>query len=172
MKIVKANAIAACLVMGSATAAWGAIVAGPLLYNNHDYYLIDQGDQGSWTALEAEAVLLGGHLVTINDAAENAWIQSTFPNYGLHNLWIGLNDIEEEGVFRWVSGEPVTYTNWAPGEPGPPDGESDFVGMTYADGLWGDRNWGSVRGVVEVVPEPSTALIMLTASLLVTCRRR
>ncbi|MCK4658712.1 MAG: PEP-CTERM sorting domain-containing protein [Phycisphaerae bacterium] len=166
----------ACLVGGlvviMAEVAWGTVVAGPLTYNDHEYYLVDQGDSGSWTNLEAEAVTLGGHLVTINDAAENEWVRSTFPAFGPHNMWIGLNDIAKEGLFEWVSGEPVTYTNWGPGEPGAPDGISDFVGMTFSDGLWGDRGWGSVRGVVEVVPEPSTAVLVGAASIVALRRRR
>jgi len=158
----------AIVLAGSAKAG---IVAGPLSYpgNDHLYYLLDQADQSSWANLEAESVSLGGHLVTINDAAENEWIRSTFPAYGPHNMWIGLNDIVEEGVFEWVSGEPVTYTNW---EPGQPSGDSDVVGMGYVNGQWGDEPWGSVRGVAEIVPEPMTALLMMIGGAVLLRRRR
>lgn len=78
------------------------------------------------TVLDAEALAmsLGAHLVTVNDAAENAWIIATFghPNNGNpsnldENLWIGFHDLNVEGTFEWFSGEPVTYTNWASTEP-------------------------------------------------------
>ena len=55
--------------------------------NNGHYYALTQ-TCGNWDEAEAEAVDVGGHLVTINGAPENKWIKETFPpNYG---LWIGL----------------------------------------------------------------------------------
>ena len=49
------------------------------------------------------------YLVSINDEAEEIWIQGVFDPDG---FWIGLNDVAKEGQWVWQSGEPVTYTNW------------------------------------------------------------
>ncbi|MSR39990.1 MAG: hypothetical protein EXS02_14265 [Planctomycetes bacterium] len=68
----------------------------------------------SWAAAEALGVQQSGHLATIRNAQENAWLLSTF---GSSTPWIGFNDFATEGSFVWSSGEPVTYTNWPPGEP-------------------------------------------------------
>ncbi len=95
-------------------------LAGPTFsYNGHRYFLTEPG---TWAEAEAEAVAAGGHLVTINDAAENAWVAATFnpdpPNTG---AWIGLyqlpGSLEPAGGWVWVSGEPVTYLNWGAVEP-------------------------------------------------------
>ena len=53
-----------------------SVLQGPVTNasNGHLYYLLNQT---SWTASEAEAVSLGGHLTTINDANENAWVMSS-----------------------------------------------------------------------------------------------
>jgi lectin-like protein/dockerin type I repeat protein len=129
--------------------------------NGHQYQL---GTQTFWAHSEMDAVKAGGHLVTINDAAEQNFVFSTFGSYGgrARLLWIGLNDDAVEGQYRWVSGQTPAYTNWAAGEPNN-GGNEDFVAMYYpghnAGGRWND--WGSrvsdpigipFHGVVEFDP--------------------
>lgn len=113
--------------------------------NGHSYQLLASS---SWTQSEAQAVALGGHLVTINDEAEQDWVYATFSAFGgiSRSLWIGLNDIASEGTFVWASGEPVTYTRWSPGEPNGAQGsidEADY-GMIFGPvdsrgGYWNDN---------------------------------
>lgn len=104
------------------------VIAGPITNqaNGHIYYLLANS---TWTEAEAKAVTLGGHLATINDAAENNWVLSTFANYGgaAHSLWIGFNDVQQEGTFGWSSGEPVSYTRWLSGEPNNANGGENYV---------------------------------------------
>ena len=128
--------------------AEATVIAGPYFYaaNGHPYCLLDSK---GWIASEAEAVALGGHLATINDQAENNWVHDTFYRLatGQGNLWIGLNDAAQEGRFVWVSGEPVTLTNWSPGEPnnGAPGNGEDYVQIggsgfvAHAPGSWNDK---------------------------------
>src|SRR5262245_50261975 len=97
------------LSLATVSGARAAVLAGPITNaaNAHLYYLLSSS---TWTASEAEAIGLGGHLVTINDAAENQWILNTFsPLTGVpeSRLWIGLKDTAIEGEFVWASGEPV-----------------------------------------------------------------
>jgi len=123
--------------------------------NGHHYYLVGGGD---WIQIESWAVnLFGGHLVTINDAAEQAWLESVFGTDTLY--WIGMNDVNNEGNWEWVSGEPVTYTNWADGEPNNYGGVEDYAVMNWGVGYWNDVWIGSpfiTVGIVEVVPKPIT----------------
>ena len=126
--------------------------------NGHYYKLTDRLN---WWGAEAQAVEWGGHLVTINNEAEELWLRSTF---GASNpFYIGFNDIAVEGVWGWVSGEPVTWTNWEIDEPnndGPYDNE-DVADMndTPASGTgygWNDVPGDSlIRGIVEVTEMPS-----------------
>jgi len=44
----------------------------PFIRRGDSAYVIVQGP--TWEEAEANAVKLGGHLVTINDAAENKWL--------------------------------------------------------------------------------------------------
>ena len=116
--------------VSASTRAAAQVVAGPFFYGGHEYY---QLENAGWFNSEAEAVSLGGHLVTINDAAENEWISQTFEGHP----WTGFNDVNVEGTFEWVSGEPVTYTSWNPGEPNNSGGVEHFA-KTRGDGLWND----------------------------------
>jgi hypothetical protein len=155
-------------------------------YSGHTYHLLDTDGTKWWLDAEAEAISLGGHLVTINDALENQWILETFgpqaisyasahslPDSFAISLWTGLADYVTEGSFAWASGEPVGYTNWFLGEPAGFYADEDFAGMSvnsYGNpGQWHDivgdnRLVDLTFGVVEVnaLPEPSSLLLAAT----------
>jgi hypothetical protein len=129
-----------------------------------------------WTQAEANAVAIGGHLVTWNSLEEAEWGLKTFSVGGScydepSGMWNGLNDLQETGVWRWISGEPLTYTGtgWGIDQP-------DFIGYEhYVGGFtgWGNANIDGVgltdiykdgalymRGLAEVPyspPQPPTA---------------
>ncbi len=149
-----------------------AVLAGPFTNasNGHFYFLLSPD---TWTNSEAQAMALGGHLVTINDTAENAWVVQTFARYGRqdHPLWIGLTDRDTEGNFVWANGETGGFFNWnrESGEPNNSAGsgyEEDFTYIIQANagnptlisGQWNDApgdGFGVARpicGVVEVEP--------------------
>ncbi len=72
---------------------------------------------------------------------------------GDQRVWIGLNDVEREGDWRWVSGEPVTYTNFQHGQPDNAKGREDFVELRgNVSGKWNDHESPKYkkRGLVEV----------------------
>jgi hypothetical protein len=120
-------------------------------FRNSKYYLIDTPT--TWEDAEAQAVAFGGHLVTINDAEEQAFLVNS---YDLTTYWIGLNDAEVEGNFQWISGEPTTYTFWAPGEPSNNTGggqSEDYVIMNWGTGgSWNDGANDTIphRAIIEV----------------------
>ena len=84
----------------------------------------------------AQATTEKAHLVTINDAAEQAWLTAVF---GHEFYWIGLSDTQKEGQWQWDNGEPVTYENWLPDDffsEASDAGERDYGITTLADGKW------------------------------------
>lgn len=140
------------------------VISGPIVNpsNNHTYYLLEPA---TWTASEAKAITLGGHLATVRNLAENNWIYSQFSmfNYAgktARGLWIGLNDAATENTFVWSSGEAVCYTNWGAGEPANQDGFDDYIHLLWPgdprQSRWNDlqnvNNFAGipVSGVVEV----------------------
>ncbi len=119
-----------------------------LTYNGNQYVLTNGAK--TWEQAQAEAESLGGNLVTINAAAEETWLKQNFGD--TEGFWIGINDIATEGQFVWASGEAVTYTNWAPGEPNNGGGNQDFGWMNFSTTRqWDDNSPGvQLRGIIEI----------------------
>ncbi|MDJ0897591.1 MAG: PQQ-dependent sugar dehydrogenase [Xenococcus sp. MO_188.B8] len=133
------------------------IVPGALVYNGNQYLLTDPNL--TWGAAQKQAEDLGGNLVTINDAAEEDWLKA---NFGADELfWTGFTDAPAEGQYRWISGQPVTYTNWTPGEPNDQDGGQDFAVINFGPtGQWDDVSGteSRFRGIIEIGgPNPSSS---------------
>jgi hypothetical protein len=125
-----------------ANSSHASVISGPVTNpaNGATYYLLAQE---SWTASEAEAESLGGHLATVNDAAEQTWIMNNFGSS--RNLWIGLYDPTQDALggahvnnFVWADGEPVAYTNWNPLQPDNSPGAPGYTGEYYVM-MWGNN---------------------------------
>ena len=172
------------ILVVSATLIWAvsvssaSIVSGPITNpaNDHLYYLLSPD---IWTNCEAEATLMGGHLVTINDADENMWLLDTFGSTQVIQFWIGYNDSETEGIWVWSSGESPGFENWADNQPDNwANTNEDYVGLIVREGLYGfhsgDWNDGStavIHAVVEVIPEPTTLSLLAIGSFALLRRR-
>ena len=167
--------ILAVLIITLGLSAHAGILAGPVINpgNGHIYYLLSQN---TWSNAEAEAVSLGGHLATIRNAAEDQWIFSTFGSYG-GALWIGLTDREKVFSFKWISGEPVSYTNFSRTQPDNGTGGIEYYVHIWAaaqkpcadNSKWNDYGNGDtvlgapLYGVAEILPTASVRLSLPVA---------
>ena len=128
--------------------------------NNKTYHLLSAS---SWEDAAFKARSLDGYLTTIDNADENTWVFDTFANFGdqSRHLWIGLNDVQEEGIYRWHDGTPFLYRNWGVDQPTGGD-DSDYVHIASTNmgnidpETWNDLEnnpeYFPVYGVVEVGP--------------------
>ena len=109
--------------------------------NGHAYKRIhcETRDDAIVQATEEKA-----HLVAINDAAEQAWLEAVF---GRKFYWIGLSRVSTAGAlskrtkkwWQWDNGDPITYANWLPNEffsETLDASERDYAVMTLSDGKW------------------------------------
>lgn len=59
--------------------------------------------------------------------------------------FLGMNDLETEGIFKHLSGEPMEYANWAEGEP---NSDSEDCIEMYMIGTWNDKSCAEIRKIV------------------------
>ena len=86
----------------------------------------------SRAAAESFAQGVGGHLVSITSATEQAFVSRRF---GYAERWIGASDVATEGSWAWSSGEALSYTNWNSGHPVTGNSTYDFAFLTTG-GTW------------------------------------
>ncbi len=155
------------------TASNGVIMEYFGTFNGHYYYVTQQNmtpsELGVTTQPEALAAVQSaaqefgtdGYMVTVDDAAENTFVQGMTYHYG--NLILGITDELAEGVFGWVGsccgGNGTGYLNWNGGEPNDAGGE-DYVEIQQTNGVWNDIDLNlSIREAViefETMPEQVT----------------
>lgn len=119
-------------------------------YAGHSYYAFNMDSIDTWEEAEEYCESLGGHLATITSAEEDAFVyQYMRENFSYESAYFGLTDAGHEGEWMWVTGEPVSYTNWENGEPNNgienTDQYPENYGLYYYDfsnGKWNDGDFG------------------------------
>uniref|UniRef100_A0A914UUE3 C-type lectin domain-containing protein n=1 Tax=Plectus sambesii TaxID=2011161 RepID=A0A914UUE3_9BILA len=69
--------------------------------------------------LYCQNIAAQGTLATISNAFDQSQLNSIVFEHQApcFDNWIGANDINQLGTFQWSDGQPLVYTNWAPGQP-------------------------------------------------------
>ena len=103
----------------------------------------------TYAAAKAQCESDGSFLAIPRSEAENDFIAGLIPN---EDIWIGINDIEQEGRYVTIHGSDISYSNWntITGQPdnyiGPradglvsiPEGE-DGINIRKEDKKWNDN---------------------------------
>ena len=126
----------------------------------HSYlFCNDWLDRRRWTNARDFCRGEGYDLVVVDDAAEQAWLDSNVGDTS-SSYWIGYNDIGTEGTWVWSkAGATSTYTNWNGGEPNNSSNEDCAVlnpydtGASGTGGGWNDVSCNdSNRFICEAAP--------------------
>lgn len=110
----------------------------------------------TWADARVHAASLGAHLATVTSAAENAFVNSVRAASGLDRPWLGgFQDLaapdhsEPAGGWRWVTGEPWSFTAWAGGEPNN-QGNEHWLHYGSNSGFWNDLpSWSQWPALIE-----------------------
>eukprot|EP00961_Rhodomonas_salina_P011512 154992-Rhodomonas_salina.4 len=102
-----------------------------------------------WSDAESSCVAWGGRLAAIQSGHENvvARLPVMMSDTELSsNMWIGLNDIDDEGSFTWTWGGSPMFTPWKSGQPNNHDGDRDCAAMEPVPASsFGVAEWGDDR---------------------------
>ena len=85
-----------------------------------------------------DCIRRGGNLASVSSKEENDKLRVQFSE----PFWIGLDDRQTEGTFRWVDGKKSNYKNWAGGEPN--DWSNEDCVSIKKDGKWNDLDCDSM----------------------------
>ncbi|XP_059199181.1 CD209 antigen-like protein E [Centropristis striata] len=99
---------------------------------------------GSWEAGRQDCRDRGADLVIIDSFEE----QEIISKFIKKDTWIGLNDRDNEGVWKWVDGSPLTVAYWVIGQPDNGGGDPKYGEEDCVELLTGREvrvNWNDVR---------------------------
>lgn len=84
-------------------------------FQGNKYMLME--DAFGWKDAKSKCEKLGGHLVTITSESEQNIVADLLKKGQRISYAMGMTDENEEGVYKWVTGEKYSFSNWAPSEP-------------------------------------------------------
>lgn len=104
----------------------------------------------TWPEAKADCEARGGHLATSTSEDKNNFIAALAEEYGTNRrLWLGGTDEEQEGLWRWITGEDWDYTNWNDGEPNNAGGNEEALEINFGShGKWNDLSKTAKLGYV------------------------
>ena len=112
--------------------------------NGEHCYLLST-EAKNWTDAEDFCQQAEGHLASIHSNVTNDFVAEGTKRRGLDRLWLGGNDIEEEGTWKWTDCTPWEDTFWGGGEPNNL-GEEDCLEVRSLK--WNDLKCSGEQGFV------------------------
>uniref|UniRef100_A0A671U2A0 C-type lectin domain-containing protein n=1 Tax=Sparus aurata TaxID=8175 RepID=A0A671U2A0_SPAAU len=82
----------------------------------------------------------GADLVIIDTVEKQEFIFKTIKQ----DIWIGLNDREKEGTWKWIDGTPLTVAYWRTGEPNDGGGWGEEDCVQIRSGVNAKESWNDV----------------------------
>ena len=105
-----------------------------------------------WDQASQHCSSFGGHLVIIDSASEDNFVYN-YVYLSHHGASLGATDKDDEGNWVWVTGEKMSYANWANGQPdncGDRDQNGNCAPENYLSYYDDDPGkWNDISGEIE-----------------------
>ncbi|MEE6488708.1 hypothetical protein FKM82_015327 [Ascaphus truei] len=109
---------------------------------------VSNGQEESFESAQKTCREAGGHLPTPRNAAENYAVQEILQTKGESTkTFLGISDQQVEGIFKYLGGDKITFTNWNLGEPNNSKDNEDCVEI-QDNGKWNDIPCSMLRLVI------------------------
>lgn len=106
-------------------------------FGGYKYDLFD--NSVDWQTAKKICELKGGQLTDIANGTEQEVIGVLAQKGSKSAYWIGLTDVENEGIWKWSNGTNASYKNWADKEPNNTLGIEGYVALNKGTGKWNDN---------------------------------
>ncbi|KAL9952324.1 hypothetical protein ACROYT_G039561 [Oculina patagonica] len=102
----------------------------------------------NWFEAQQTCRSQNSNLTSIHSAEENEFVRDKVATPS-ERVWIGLNNLINNAVLKWIDGSYVSFTNWASTEPNNSGGFENCTEI-WTNGEWNDidcsYNWSYVCG--------------------------
>ena len=104
-----------------------------LIYEGSCYRAFEVSDGINWLDAQSTCAVWGGDLTSITTERENSLLHTAISDT-VSNCWIGLYERDGDGMYQWVDGTVLNYTNWTASAP--TDGNTNDCGQMNTDGAY------------------------------------
>jgi hypothetical protein len=102
-------------------------------------YCYERGRAVTWDEAERACKAQGGTLASLGTRREiDAFRAAAASRLGSHHAWIGFTDEGHEGRWTTVTGRPIGWSRWRPGEPNNAGGNENCAEWYLEDMGWND----------------------------------
>ena len=107
------------------------------------YNFIQDSPSQSWIESQSECTTYEQDLASFSSSEEVALVEDLLSSGTYY--WIGLNDIDAEGIYVWTDGSDSAFTSWNVGDQEPESG-IDYNCVLAFQHMWATYACASING--------------------------
>ncbi|XP_040177029.1 pulmonary surfactant-associated protein D-like [Rana temporaria] len=112
-----------------------------------DKIYLSDGEQGNFENARERCTKAGGQMASPTNAEENEAIRFIINQYNVDS-YLGINELEELGTYRYPGGLAISFTNWNVNEPNNFEGRQENCVEMQNTGRWNDIVCASTRLII------------------------